>query len=128
MSTDNWLIYKEFRFEAAHRLPYHDGKCSRIHGHSWIGRVYIKSNNLIEQGPKQGMVIDFKDIKKHLNPLLEQFLDHYYLNETMELENPTCELIAKWIFEKLELAGLQGLQGVEIQETCTAGARFTKGT
>jgi 6-pyruvoyltetrahydropterin/6-carboxytetrahydropterin synthase len=127
MSTDNWLIYKEFRFEAAHRLPHHDGKCSRIHGHSWIGRVYIKSNNLIEQGPKQGMVIDFKDIKKHLNPLLEQFLDHYYLNETMELENPTCELIAKWIFEKLELAGLQGLQGVEIQETCTAGARFTKG-
>lgn len=127
MSTDNWLIYKEFRFEAAHRLPHHDGKCSRIHGHSWIGRVYIKSNNLIEQGPKQGMVIDFKDIKKHLNPLLEQFLDHYYLNETMELENPTCELIAKWIFEKLELAGLQGLQGVEIQETCTSGARFTKG-
>jgi 6-pyruvoyltetrahydropterin/6-carboxytetrahydropterin synthase len=127
MNTDNWLIYKEFRFEAAHRLPHHDGKCSRLHGHSWIGRIYIKSNNLIQKGPKQGMVIDFNDLKKYLNPLLDQFLDHYYLNETMELENPTCEVIAKWIFEKLELAGLQGLQGVEIQETCTAGARFTKG-
>ncbi|XTZ12988.1 MAG: 6-carboxytetrahydropterin synthase QueD, partial [cyanobacterium endosymbiont of Rhopalodia inflata] len=31
------------------------------------------------------------------------------------------------IFEKLESAGLQGLQRVEIQETCTAGASFTKG-
>ncbi|MGP0128153.1 MAG: 6-carboxytetrahydropterin synthase QueD [cyanobacterium endosymbiont of Rhopalodia musculus] len=127
MNIDNWLIYKEFRFEAAHRLPHHGGKCCRLHGHSWIGRVYVKSDNLIQEGAKQGMVIDFEDIKKYLNPLLEQFLDHYYLNETMKLESPTCEVIAKWIFEKLELAGLQGLQGVEIQETCTAGARFTKG-
>ncbi|XHU96294.1 MAG: 6-carboxytetrahydropterin synthase QueD [cyanobacterium endosymbiont of Rhopalodia yunnanensis] len=127
MNIDNWLIYKEFRFEAAHRLPHHSGKCHRLHGHSWIGRVYVKSNNLIQEGDKQGMVIDFEDIKKYLIPLLEQFLDHHYLNETMELENPTCEVIAKWIFEKLESAGLQGLQRVEIQETCTAGASFTKG-
>lgn len=127
MNIDNWLIYKEFRFEAAHRLPHHSGKCYRLHGHSWIGRVYVKSNNLIQEGDKQGMVIDFEDIKKYLIPLLEQFLDHHYLNETMELENPTCEVIAKWIFEKLESAGLQGLQRVEIQETCTAGASFTKG-
>ncbi len=48
-----WTIYKEFRFEAAHRLPYHQGKCCRLHGHSWVGRVYITRDHLDETGPKQ---------------------------------------------------------------------------
>ncbi|NES98612.1 MAG: 6-carboxytetrahydropterin synthase QueD, partial [Desertifilum sp. SIO1I2] len=38
---DEWIIYKEFRFEAAHHLPHHDGKCRRLHGHSWVGRVQV---------------------------------------------------------------------------------------
>ncbi len=128
MNVDNWLIYKEFRFEAAHRLPNHDGKCRRLHGHSWVGRIYVQSDRLIQEGAKQGMVIDFGDIQKYLEPLLAKFLDHYYLNETTGLENPTSEAIAQWIFNKLEVAGLPGLQGVEIQETCTSGARYTKAT
>ncbi|GCA81549.1 6-carboxy-5,6,7,8-tetrahydropterin synthase [Microcystis aeruginosa NIES-2521] len=41
-----WIIYKEFRFEAAHHLPHYEGKCRRLHGHSWLGRVYVKSNHL----------------------------------------------------------------------------------
>ncbi|MEA5533884.1 6-carboxytetrahydropterin synthase QueD [Crocosphaera sp. XPORK-15E] len=125
-SPHQWTIYKEFRFEAAHQLPYHDGKCRRLHGHSWVGRVYVSSDRLISEGPKQGMVMDFGDIKLYLEPLLENFLDHYYLNETTGLESPTSEAIAQWIFEKLETAGLSGLQGVEIRETCTSGARYSR--
>ena len=124
--VEEWIIYKEFRFEAAHKLPHHDGKCSRLHGHSWVGRVYVRGERLIEDGPKQGMIIDSGDIKKYIQPLLDNFLDHYYLNETMGLENPTSEKVAKWIFEKLEKAGLPGLYAVEIQETCTSGCRYTK--
>lgn len=123
---EEWLIYKEFRFEAAHRLPHHDGKCSRLHGHSWVGRVYVKGNQLIEEGSKQGMIMDYGDIKTYLKPLLDNFLDHYYLNETTGLENPTSEAIAKWVFERLEEAGLPGLYAVEIQETCTSGTRYMK--
>lgn len=123
---DNWLIFKEFRFEAAHRLPHYDGKCHRLHGHSWVGRIYVQGDRLVKDGPKQGMIMDFSDIQRYLEPLLENFLDHYYLNETMGLENPTCEAVAQWIFEKLEKAGLQGLQAVEIQETCTSGARYSR--
>ncbi|MEA5510112.1 6-carboxytetrahydropterin synthase QueD [Crocosphaera sp. UHCC 0190] len=125
-SPHQWTIYKEFRFEAAHQLPYHDGKCRRLHGHSWVGRVYVSSDRLIAEGSKQGMVMDFGDIKRYLEPLIENFLDHYYLNETTGLESPTSEAIAQWIFEKLETAGLSGLQGVEIQETCTSGARYSR--
>jgi 6-pyruvoyltetrahydropterin/6-carboxytetrahydropterin synthase len=123
---EEWIIYKEFYFEAAHRLPHHDGKCSRLHGHSWVGRVYLKGDSLIEDGPKQGMLFDYGDIKKYIQPLLDNFLDHYYLNETTGLENPTSEAIAKWIFTKLEESGLPGLYAVEIQETCTSGCRYEK--
>ncbi len=121
-----WIIYKEFRFEAAHKLPNYHGKCSRLHGHSWVGRVYVKGNKLIDHGPKQGMIIDYGDISQYIQPLLDDFLDHYYLNETTGLENPTSENISRWIFEKLEKVGLPGLYAVEIRETCTSGCTYKK--
>ncbi|MCW6039037.1 6-carboxytetrahydropterin synthase QueD [Spirulina subsalsa FACHB-351] len=125
-SVHQWIIYKEFRFEAAHRLPHHDGKCRRLHGHSWVGRVYVKGDRLIPQGPKQGMIQDFGDLKAYLKPLVEEFLDHHYLNETTGLESPTSEAIAQWVYERLEAAGLPGLHAVEIHETCTSAARFSR--
>jgi 6-pyruvoyltetrahydropterin/6-carboxytetrahydropterin synthase len=123
---EEWLIFKEFRFEAAHILPHHGGKCSRLHGHSWVGRVYLKGNFLTKNGPSQGMIMDYSDLKKYLQPLLDEYLDHYFLNETTGLENPTCEAIAKWIYEQLELAELPGLYSVEIRETCTSGSVYKK--
>lgn len=126
LTTEQWTVYKEFTFEAAHRLPFHDGKCSRLHGHSWTGRIYIKGNNLITDGAKQGMIMDYGDIKKYIQPLLDQYLDHYYLNESTGLENPTSEALAKWIYEKLEAINLPGLYAVEIKETCTSGCQYLK--
>lgn len=123
---DEWIIYKEITFEAAHKLPHHDGKCARLHGHSWKARIYVRSHQLITEGKKQGMVMDYGDIKNYVKPILEEYLDHYYLNESLGLENPTCEAIAKWLFEKLESVGMSNLYAVEIQETCTSGARYTK--
>jgi 6-pyruvoyltetrahydropterin/6-carboxytetrahydropterin synthase len=124
--TEEWLIYKEFRFEAAHTLPNHDGKCRRLHGHSWVGRVYLKGEKLIDSGSKQGMIMDYGEIKSYLKPLLDDFLDHHYLNETTGLINPTSEELAKWIFERLETANLPGLYAVEIRETCTSGAKYSR--
>jgi 6-pyruvoyltetrahydropterin/6-carboxytetrahydropterin synthase len=119
-----WVIYKDFRFEAAHKLPHHQGKCRRLHGHSWLGRVYIQSNQLISSGSEQGMVMDFAKVTDYLNPLLESYLDHHYLNATTGLENPTSEAIAEWIFHKLTAMNLPGLYAVEIKETCTSGAYY----
>ncbi|MGL5872693.1 MAG: 6-carboxytetrahydropterin synthase QueD [Xenococcaceae cyanobacterium] len=126
--VEEWLIYKEFRFEAAHRLPYHNGKCQRLHGHSWIGRIYVKGEELIKNGSQQGMLMDFGEIEKYVQPLVENFLDHHYLNETTGLESPTSEAIARWVFEKLEKEGLKGLHSVEIRETCTSGAKYIRQT
>ena len=63
-------VAKRFRWEAAHRLPWHDGACRNIHGHSYRMEVVV-------EGPvdTQGMVIDFKDVKTALKPLVEAW-DH----------------------------------------------------
>lgn len=126
LSSDEWVIYKEFHFEAAHRLPNHDGKCRRLHGHSFIGRVYVKGAALIDEGPKRGMIMDYGDLKRFIRPLVHDYLDHYDLNESTGLTDPTSEALAKWIYERLEEMGLPGLHAVEIKETCTSGCRYTK--
>ena len=118
------MIYKEFSFEAAHRLPHHEGKCRRLHGHSFRGRVYVVSDQLKTQGSETGMVMDFGTLKAYLDPLVKDYLDHYYLNDSLGLESPTSEAIAAWIFQKLADQGLPGLHSVEILETCTSAARY----
>jgi 6-pyruvoyltetrahydropterin/6-carboxytetrahydropterin synthase len=124
--TDQWIIGKEFRFEAAHELPHHQGKCARLHGHSWRGVVYVSGSALCEDGSASGMVIDFAEIKQVLKPLLDDYLDHHFLNKTTGLENPTSEAIARWIFEQLEQRGLPGLLAVRIDETCTSTCVYTR--
>lgn len=124
-NSETWTIGKEFRFEASHQLPNHDGKCARLHGHSWRGVIYVSGNKLINSGAKQDMIMDYEDIKKYLKPLLDRYLDHYHLNETTGLANPTSEAIAKWIYEQLE-DKIPGLVAVRIDETCTSQCVYSK--
>ena len=113
-------IYKDFTFEAAHRLPNvpEGHKCARLHGHSFRVRVTV-------QGPLQpriGWVMDFADLKQAFRPILDQ-LDHRYLNEIAGLENPTSEELARWIWRALRPA-LPGLSAIEVRETCTSGCVY----
>lgn len=113
-------IFKEFSFEAAHRLPNvaDDHKCARLHGHSFQVRISV----LGEPGEKTGWVVDFADISEAFKPVWLQ-LDHYYLNDIEGLENPTSENLAKWIWQRLK-PRLPLLSEIEIRETCTSGCRY----
>ncbi len=113
-------IFKEFSFEAAHRLPNvpEDHKCARLHGHSFQVRLSVSG----PVGEVSGWVMDFGDIKQAFKPILNQ-LDHYYLNEIEGLENPTSENIARWIWDKLKPA-LPELSEIQIRETCTSGCVY----
>lgn len=124
---ETWIIGKEFRFEASHQLPNHDGKCARLHGHSWRCVIYVAGDQLINTGAKQDMIMDYDEIKKYVKPLLDNYLDHYHLNETTGLTNPTSEAIAKWIYEQLE-DQIPGLVAVRIDETCTSQCVYSKNT
>ena len=113
-------IYKEFHFEAAHRLPNvpEGHKCARLHGHSFHVRLVAEG----EAAEPSGWVMDFAQLKSSFKPIYEQ-LDHYYLNDILGLENPTSENIARWIWEKLK-PSMPLLSQVEIRETCTSGCIY----
>ena len=113
-------IFKEFRFEAAHRLPnVPDGhKCARLHGHSFLIKVEVEGT----VGTDSGWVMDFSKIADAFNPILAR-LDHHYLNEIPGLENPTSEVLARWIWSELH-PQLTELSTIEIRETCTSGCIY----
>lgn len=125
-------IRKEFRFEAAHQLPFHDGKCARLHGHSWKLTVELEGEVLVLDGPKRGMLADFGEVKSAVQPFVDAYLDHHHLNVSTPLESPTSEAIAAWVFEALETEVLPQhlrrlLKAVEIDETCTSKCRVERG-
>ncbi len=66
-------VSKQFRWEASHRLPWHEGSCSNLHGHSYRMEVELEG-----EADNRGMVIDFKRIKRMFAPLIERW-DHAVL-------------------------------------------------
>lgn len=113
-------IFKEFGFEAAHRLPNVPAghKCARLHGHSFRVEVHVR-------GPvdeRMGWVMDFADVKAAVKPVIDQ-LDHYYLNDIAGLENPTSEVLARWLWTRLRPA-LPTLARIVVRETCTSGCTY----
>jgi 6-pyruvoyltetrahydropterin/6-carboxytetrahydropterin synthase len=114
-------LYRDFTFEAAHRLPHVPAghKCARLHGHSYRVRIHVSA----DPNPLTGMVIDFADVKAAFAPILEEQLDHRYLNDVDGLENPTAENLSIWIWRRLQPA-LPHLSAVEVRETCTAGVVY----
>lgn len=113
-------LFKEFGFEAAHRLPNVavDHKCARLHGHSFRVEVRVVG----EVGDESGWVMDFAELSRAWQPLHE-ILDHRYLNEIPGLDNPTSEVLAQWIWGRLA-PGLDGLAAVTVRETCTSGCTY----
>ncbi len=114
-------IFKEFTFEAAHRLPNvpEGHKCARLHGHSYHVSLFLKG----QVGENSGWVMDFGDLKKHFKPIYDR-IDHRYLNDIPGLENPTSENLARWIWAELKPA-LPLLSKIQVRETCTSGCIYT---
>ena len=113
-------LYKDFSFEAAHRLPNvpEGHKCARLHGHSFQVRVTIEG----PVGERTGWVMDFADLKSAFGPVHDR-LDHRYLNEIPGLENPTSENLARWLWAQLR-PSLPELSEISVKETATAGCVY----
>ena len=111
-------IRKHFRFEAAHVLPHHPGKCARMHGHSYRLEVAIRGP-IRSDGPAQGMVEDFDTVKSVVRTHVVDLLDHSTLNDL--IENPTAEHIVMWIWRRLE-GPLPGLDELVLWETANSCA------
>lgn len=113
-------IFKQFTFDSAHYLPHvpEDHKCRRMHGHTYIVRLYVSGNI----DPKLGWVADFGEIKMLWKPIEEQ-LDHHTLNNIEGLENPTAENLAIWIWRKVK-PKLSMLSRVDVCENATSGVVY----
>jgi 6-pyruvoyltetrahydropterin/6-carboxytetrahydropterin synthase len=113
-------LFREFGFEAAHRLPNvpDDHKCARLHGHSFRVRVSLEG----PIGGTSGWVTDFADVSAVVSPIVDQ-LDHRLLNDIEGLDNPTSEVIAHWLWTRIA-PDLPGIVAVEVRETCTSGVIY----
>jgi 6-pyruvoyltetrahydropterin/6-carboxytetrahydropterin synthase len=114
-------IYKKYQFEAAHRLPHvsEGHKCGRLHGHSFGVEVRI-------YGPVDehaGWFMDLDALDSVIGKVIDESLDHRYLNEIQELENPTSENIARWLWRRCA-TNLEGLVEIRVAETCSSGCIY----
>ena len=92
-------VFRQFRFHAARHLPkLKDGHiCKEIHGHTFNLKIYVqgKINN------DTGFIMDFFDIDKIVQKNILIRIDHKLLNDIKNLENPTSEILSKWIWGQL---------------------------
>jgi 6-pyruvoyltetrahydropterin/6-carboxytetrahydropterin synthase len=102
-------VTKEFSFEMAHALEGHDGACSRIHGHSyrlWVTVGGVPSSDV--SSPKQGMVVDFGDLKRIVGEEIIARFDHAFVIRRTAANSSLVDALA---------AHYQGVRIVDWQPT-----------
>lgn len=106
-----WTVEVKDRFAAAHLLEHHTGKCRRLHGHTYTVAVMVAR----EDGSLNGinMVYDLADLKLAVRDVVRH-LDHTgkMLNELLFTADPTCELVAKYVADRLRATMID--RGLEI--------------
>lgn len=132
-------VGRTFYFEAAHRLPLHDGKCKEMHGHSYKVQIVLAGKQLMVEGPKSGMLVDFGTIKRLMSKTIATY-DHSVLNdlEPFNLKPPKrpptaenlCSVIAvalQWDIAQLfdESFGIV-LDSVKVWETRDSFAEWSR--
>ena len=94
-------ISRAFKFEAAHRLAYHDGKCCRLHGHSYRLELTLSGSiqRLHANNPQSGFIADFGVLDRVIRTeLIDRYLDHHNLEESIpKLPYSSAEFLSAWI-------------------------------
>jgi 6-pyruvoyltetrahydropterin/6-carboxytetrahydropterin synthase len=138
-------VTKEFGFEMAHVLWNYDGPCKNVHGHSY--RLFVTlSGNPVEdaENPKNGMVIDFTDLKKIVKEEIVSVFDHSVVlnsrydpekaamftklfgNTVMVGYQPTCENLVSDFAERIRrhLPSGVNIHSLKLYETATSYAEW----
>ena len=138
-------VTKEFRFEMAHALWNYDGPCRNVHGHSYILYVTISGRPLSNPDePRNGMVIDFGDLKKIVKKNIVDRFDHslmvsgfapadtieaykkHFGNVIVSTYQPTCENLVADIAAIITplIPGGISLHSIKLYETATSFAEW----
>ena len=107
----------------AHRLFDYDGPCEKLHGHNYRIEVTYRGEKL----DRFGMLVDFVDVKKYFNKVLDE-IDHEYLNDLPAFKDvsPSAENIAAYVYRSLKAHGFDraSLAKVTVWETPTQSAVY----
>ena len=114
------FIYKKFLFDSAHYLPHVPAghKCKNLHGHTYTLTVFIEGVPISHEG----WIMDFGDLKRIMKPVIDM-VDHQLLNNISGLENPTTELFAIWLWDKMAPL-VPHLKRIELSETPSSGVIY----
>lgn len=117
------LITKTFEFEAAHRLPDHEGACARLHGHTYRLEVTINGPLRFDSASDYGFVMDFKKLSEIVKDVIIRRCDHQLLNDVLKFR-PTAELMAVYFFGLIEHELSDGIEvdKISLWETSTSFA------
>jgi 6-pyruvoyltetrahydropterin/6-carboxytetrahydropterin synthase len=108
-------IVKRYTFEASHWLPKHEGKCAKLHGHSYKIELCAGGEiNPLRGKSDDGMVADFSTLDEVIKPVIES-LDHGCLNDWMD--TPTAEHVGLWFFSALSKANFPYVVWIRVWET-----------
>lgn len=123
-----WTLHTEFEFEAAHFIEGYDGKCGRMHGHSY--KVHVKATshrlNPSKYLDTDDMVCDFRELKWAAKSPAKGGLDHSVLNEEMPV-NPSAERIAEFIYKETARRIPDGIGlHITVWETDTCWVEYTE--
>lgn len=110
----SWELVVKDKFSSAHFLEHYQGKCERMHGHTFQIEVYLTVNKL----DKSGIGIDFSEIKAYLKDILP---DHQVLNEVLGF-SPSAENLSRYFFDKIKEK--YPVSRVIIWESDSAGAIY----
>ena len=122
-----WTLHTEFKFDAAHFIDGYDGKCGRMHGHTYKVHMKAKSHKLNPSAylKTSDMVCDFKELKWAAKDSERGGFDHGVLNDLMQ-ENTTAERIAEYINQETKKRIPSGIElEVTVWETETSWVSYT---
>jgi len=138
-------VTKEFKFEMAHALWNYDGPCRNVHGHSYRLFVTLSGVPVSEPAnPKNGMVIDFTDLKSIVRKHIVNVFDHSVVvsrqfdkektdmfakmfgNTVLVDYQPTCENLVSDFADRLSgnLPSGVTLYSLKLYETATSYAEW----
>lgn len=116
-------VTKEFTFDSCHQLKEYNGKCARLHGHTY--KLQVTLEGTVDD---IGMVMDFKVLKELVEEFIIKDLDHYNLNDRLDF-NTTAENMVVYFYSVIDacISGIKkpiSLVEVKLWETPTSFATY----
>jgi len=122
-----WTLNTEFKFDSAHFIEGYDGKCGRMHGHTYRVRISARSHKLNPSKYLEtpDMVCDFRELKWSARDMEKGGLDHSVLNDQLPV-NTTAERLAEYIHKETKQRIPEGIDlKVTVWETENSWVEYT---